>query len=266
MDTPPSPQPQPLLTLCHHPELLYPSNLEPHLPLSDYNLLSFPTFSVFLGTSRPLLLLNLAAVDSSSLTPPSSPLLAPPVASLPLHRLVSQPRMPSLPSLKVPFPNLFCTQTPRHGLSSLNGSSLPAINLVSSGHLTFLYLAHSIFTHTFLAILASSWLLEHPASGPLHLLFCFMCAKLTFSLLLCSNVSFTNRIFTDYPDKRYSADQELEVACLYCTISRASSEKIQLLKMTLPSIGSLHSHVWRLEMAFSWDFRRTRGNTTSATV
>ena len=64
---------------------------------------------------------------------------------------------------------------------------------------------------------------------------------------------------------RYSADQELEVACLYCTISRASSEKIQLLKMTLPSVGSLHSHVWRLEMAFSWDFRRTRGQTTNNT-
>ena len=60
-------------------------------------------------------------------------------------------------------------------------------------------------------------------------------------------------------------DQELEVACLYCTISQASPEKIQLLKMTLPSVGSLHSHVWRLETAFSWDFRRTRSQTTNNT-
>lgn len=202
MDTLPLPRPQPLLTLCHHPEPLYLSNLEPHLLLSDHNLLTFPAVSVFPGTSRPLLLLNLATADSSSLTSPSSPRLAPSIASLPLHRRVSQPRMPSLPSLEFPFPSLFCTQTPQHGLSSLNGSSLPAMNLASSGHLTFLCLAHSIHTHTSLVILASSWLLEHPASGPLHLLFCFMCAKLTPSLLLCTNVSFTNKIFTDYPEKR----------------------------------------------------------------
>ena len=206
MHTLPLLRPQPLLTLCHHPEPLYLSNLEPHLSLSDHNLLTFPTVSVFpeQGTSWPLLLLNLAAADSSSLTPPSSPLLAPPIASLPLHRLVSRPRMPSLPSLEFPFPSLFCTQTPQHGLSSLNGSSLPAMNLASSGYLTFLCLAHCILTHTSPAILASSWLLEHPASGPLHLLFCFMCAKLTVSLILCTNVSFTNRIFTDYTDTLYS--------------------------------------------------------------